>query len=68
MVYKLVESYKVESENRKFLYISNGSCGEVRSMLYLAKELKYITQEEFDFLYNQSVEISKILSGLIKSL
>lgn len=53
---------------RKFLYISKGSCGEVRSMLYLAKELKYITQEEFDFLYNQSTEISKVLSGLIKSL
>ena len=53
---------------KKFLYISKGSCGEVRSMLYLAKELKYITQEDFNFLYNQSIEISKILSGLIKSL
>ncbi|MDD2482666.1 MAG: four helix bundle protein [Candidatus Shapirobacteria bacterium] len=53
---------------RKFLYISKGSCGEVRSMLYLSKELKYVTEEEFNFLYNQSIEISKILSGLIKSL
>lgn len=53
---------------KKFLYISKGSCGEVRSMLYLAKELKHITQDDFNFLYNQSLEISKILSGLIKSL
>ncbi len=53
---------------KKFLYISKGSCGEVRSMLYLAKELNYINQSSFDNLYNQSVEISKILSGFIKSL
>jgi len=53
---------------KKFLYISKGSCGEVRSMLYLAVELKYIDKIEFDILYNESMEISKILSGLIKSL
>jgi four helix bundle protein len=29
-------------EFSKFLYIAKGSSGEVRSMLYLAKELKYI--------------------------
>jgi len=55
-------------EFKKFLYIAKGSCGEVRSMLYLALELKYISQEEFDHLYNESVEISKILSGFIKTL
>jgi len=55
-------------EFRKFLYIAKGSCGEVRSMLYLALELKYIDQEEFRHLYNESVEVSKILSGFIKTL
>lgn len=53
---------------KKFLYISKGSCGEVRSMLYLAKQLNYIDQNLFDDLYNQSIEISKILAGFIKSL
>jgi four helix bundle protein len=53
---------------KKFLYISKGSCGEVRSMLYLAKELNYINSDSFEELYNQSIEISKILSGFIKSL
>lgn len=53
---------------KKFLYISKGSCGEVRSMLYLAKELNYIDLNSFNELYSQSVEISKILSGFIKSL
>jgi four helix bundle protein len=55
-------------EFRHFLYISKGSCAEVRSMLYLALELKYIDQEEFQKLANQTVEISKMLSAFIKSI
>lgn len=55
-------------EFKKFLYIAKGSCAEVRSMLYLALDLKYISRKTFDSLYSQSVEISKILSGFIKSL
>lgn len=55
-------------ELKHFLFIAKGSCGEVRSMLYLALELKYITSEEFKELYNLSIEISKLLSGFIKTL
>ena len=66
----IAEGYEKMSNNdfKKFLYISKGSCGEVRSMLYLALEFKYISKYDFDFLYAQSIEISKILSGLIKKL
>ncbi len=52
----------------KFLYISKGSCGEVRSMLYVALDLHKISQTQFNELYALSFEISRILSGLIKSL
>ena len=51
-----------------FLYIARGSCGEVRSMIYIARELEYISQEEFNNLYNKSIEISKLIFGLIKTL
>ena len=51
-----------------FLYISKGSCGEVRSMIYIARELEYISQEEFDIIYNKLIEISKLIFGLIKTL
>jgi len=37
-------------------------------MLYLAVELKYINQEENLLLLSLSSEVSKILSGLIKTL
>ena len=52
----------------RFLYISKGSCAEVRSMLYLALELKYIDREVFQKSANQTVEISKMLSAFIRSI
>ena len=55
-------------EFRHFLYIAKGSCGEVRSMLYLAKELNKISEKDFVSLFRLSEEISKIISGLIKTL
>ncbi|MCX6757200.1 MAG: four helix bundle protein [Candidatus Nomurabacteria bacterium] len=57
-----------DKELKHFLFIAKGSCGEVRSMLYLALELKYITEKDFEKMYNESTEISKILSGFIKTL
>mgnify|MGYP001559292622 CR=1 FL=1 len=55
-------------ELRNFLYISKGSCAEVRSMIYIALELKYITREDFDNSSVLSLEISRLLSGFIKAL
>ncbi len=59
---------KTNKEFINFLYIAKGSCGEVRSMLTLALEFKYITKDQFQENYSLSVEISKMLSGLIKTL
>ena len=55
-------------EFRNFLYIAKGSSAEVRSMLDLSLDLKYINEPEFKKAYNLAVEISKILSGFIKTL
>lgn len=55
-------------EFKNFLYIAKGSCGEVRSMLYVSKELKYSSSERVDELQQDCLEISRLLSGFIKTL
>lgn len=56
------------NEFKHFLYMAKGSCGEVRSMLRVAVDLGYITKKEYKDLNTESTEISKLLSGLIKTL
>ena len=51
-----------------FLYVAKASAGEVRSQLYLAIDLEYITIQEFQELIVLVTEISKLLSGFIKYL
>jgi four helix bundle protein len=57
-----------DEEFKHFLCIAKGSCSEVRSMLYLVRELKYINENNYLVLINTSFKISKLLNGLIKSL
>ena len=59
---------KGDKEFSRFLFIAKGSCGEVRSMLYLALELRYISEQDFKDLSGRSIEISKMLSGFITTL
>ena len=48
--------------------MSLGSCSEVKSMFYLAERLNYLSKEKsIEFIY-ASKEISKIITGLIKSV
>jgi len=55
-------------EFMRFLTYSKGSAGEVRSMLYIALELKYITKEQFQKLYDLSILIIKQTASLKKYL
>lgn len=55
-------------ELRNYLYIAKGFCGEVRSMLFISHELEYVTKDEYEKLYNDSIETSRLLSGFIKTL
>jgi four helix bundle protein len=59
---------KGDKEFKHFLFMAKGSCGEVRSMLMLAKDLELIATNQYSELHDLSEEISKILSGLIKTL
>ena len=57
-----------DAEFSRFLHYSIASCSEVRSMVYLAERLKYISSEQKTDLLQKTFEVSKIIRGLIKSM
>jgi len=57
-----------DREFHRFLYIAKGSAGEVRSHLFVALDLGYISDEEFSDLRAKSEEVAKSLSGFITYL
>ena len=57
-----------DKEFVRFLYIALGSASEVKSMIYLAERLLYISNEEKVSLTERVSEISKIIHGLINAL
>jgi len=59
---------KSKKEYIQFLYTSKGSLAETRYHLLLAKDLEYISEEKYNSLISNAVEISKMLSALIKYL
>jgi len=52
----------------KFLFISRGSAGEVRSLLYVAHDLEYISDAEFEQGKELCCRIGGALWGLIQYL
>jgi four helix bundle protein len=51
-----------------FLKYSKGSAGEIRSMLYVALDLNYISKSTFDEYYTSVIKIITQISNFIKYL
>lgn len=47
-----------------FLSIARASCGEVRSQLYVALDVGYLGEVEFEALRRRAEELSRIIVGL----
>ena len=52
----------------KFIGYSKGSAGEVRSMLYVATDLGYISQDSYNMHYQMAINIITQISNFIKYL
>ena len=51
-----------------FLNIAKGSAGEVRSLLRVALEIGYLSQQTYAQLYSQALELSRMLSNQIQAI
>ena len=49
---------------RHFLSIARGSASEVRSQLHLARDLGYVSEGDFEKLYHQCLEVTRLLASL----
>ena len=56
-------SYK---EKLQFYSMALGSLTEIQNQLLVAKDIGYITKQEFDKIAEQTIIINKITNGLIK--
>ena len=57
-----------DKEFARFISIAQGSAFEVRCQLILAKDLDYISDNQFHFLIQQILEINRMLNALEKKL
>lgn len=49
----------------QFLSHAKGSCGEVKSHLYVALDQSYVTSDQFKELYAQADEVSRLTAGFM---
>lgn len=59
---------KSDKDFVRYLRIALGSINEVVTALYIARDLQYLSQENFLKLYEQSHKLSAMIHALIKKL
>jgi four helix bundle protein len=66
----LAEGFERGSDRdfKRFLFIAQGSCSEVKSMLYVGVRLNYLKNDTYIQLNQRVTEIGKMLFGLSNSL
>lgn len=55
-------------EFKRFLSIANGSCSEIKNMIYITKNLSMITNSQFDEMMEICQKTQNLTKGLIRYL
>lgn len=66
----IAEGYERNSDNEfsRFLAIAKGSCAEVRSQLYIAYDIGYLEDEDFQQLMRQAESVGRLVAALRNSV
>ena len=60
-------SRRGKKEKTQFLYMALGSVTELQNQLLVARDLKYIDNQTFHEIAEQTITVGKLVNGLIKS-
>ena len=65
----IVEGYKrnTDKQTLQFLNISDASLEEFKYLMFLSKDLGYISLETYESIFKNSEEVGRLLSGFQKS-
>ena len=53
-------------DKANFYNIALGSLTEIQNQILIAKDVNYLTKQEFDILAKQTIQVSKLIHGLKK--
>ncbi len=59
---------KTSKDKIRFYNISQGSLCELQNHLLVARDIDYISEEEFNMFWEQTTTVQKLINGLIKNL
>lgn len=61
-------SRRSQKDKTQFYFIALGSTTELQNQLLISRDLHYIDNNTFQEVANQSIEVHKLINGLIKAI
>jgi four helix bundle protein len=60
-------SRRTKKDKSQFYFMALGSTTELQNQLVIARDLGYMSQKEFQIIGDQSIRVSKLIRGLLKT-